>query len=139
MDRTTAYGTGLSEQTERWIEEQVAATGRPREAILTTLAEEAARMRRFPGIAYRGPLHARRAWLLGTALDVWQCIDLYQDAETVDAVVDDRRLSASQVGLALAYFEDYPEEISLHVARRRMPPEYWHWKYPDVIPPAPAE
>ena len=37
-------------------------------------------MRRCPGIAFRGPEHDRRAWLLGTALDVWEVIEGYQDA-----------------------------------------------------------
>ncbi|MBA3945620.1 MAG: hypothetical protein H0X37_13770 [Herpetosiphonaceae bacterium] len=34
-------------------------------------------MHRFPGIGFRGPKHDRRAWLLGTALDVWEVIEAY--------------------------------------------------------------
>ena len=134
MLKSEPFTTRISEQTEKWIEAQAEKTGRPRDAILQSLAEEAARTRRFPGIGFRGPANARRAWLLGTALDVWQCIDLYQDVGSVGALVNDWHVSETQVRLALAYFEEYPEEIGLHIARKRMPPEYWHALYPDVIP-----
>ena len=32
------------------------------------------------GIAFRGAGHERRAWVVGTALDVWQIVDAYREA-----------------------------------------------------------
>ncbi len=47
---------------------------------MEALAEDAVKMRRSPGDASRGPEHDRRwAWILGTALDVWQVIEAYED------------------------------------------------------------
>jgi len=37
-------------------------------------AEEAARAERHPGIAFRGTEGSRRAWVSGTALDVWEIV-----------------------------------------------------------------
>jgi len=36
-------------------------------------------MRLFPGVAFRGADWERRAWVMGTALDVWQIVDAYRD------------------------------------------------------------
>jgi hypothetical protein len=40
-------------------------------------AEESARAERHPGIAFRGTEGSRRAWVLGTALDVWEIVAGY--------------------------------------------------------------
>jgi hypothetical protein len=60
----------LTPETAAWVEHEAQRTRRSTGALLEVLAEEAARTRRFPGLAFRGPDHDRRAWLLGTALDV---------------------------------------------------------------------
>ena len=75
MVKAAPFVTGLSSRTEAWIEDQTRQTGQPREAIVATLVEEAARTRLFPGIAFRGPEHARRAWLPGAGYDAWQVIE----------------------------------------------------------------
>ena len=139
MAKAELFGAGLSEQTERWIEEQAEKTGRPKEAIVESLAEEAARMRRFPGIGFRGEADSRRAWVMGTGLDVWEAIMLYQDVGSVKELTEGWSINEEQVRLALAYYEEYPVEISLDLTKNNMPPEYWHERYPDIFPPPPAE
>jgi hypothetical protein len=42
-------------------------------------AEEAARTERHPGIAFRGTEDSRRAWVPGTALDVWEIVAGYEE------------------------------------------------------------
>ena len=42
-------------------------------------AEEAARAERHPGIAFRGTEGSRRAWVPGTALDVWEIVAGYEE------------------------------------------------------------
>jgi len=42
-------------------------------------AEEAARTERHPGIAFRGAEGSRRAWVPGTALDVWEIVAAYRE------------------------------------------------------------
>lgn len=121
----------LTEETNAWVEHEARRTKRSKGAIVEALAEEAARMRRFPGIAFRGPEHDRRAWLLGTALDVWQVIEAYQDMG-LERMLDEGDLSEGRIRLALAYYEAYPKEIDEAVAENRQPLEYWRRLYPGL-------
>jgi hypothetical protein len=76
-------------------------------------------MRLFPGIAFRGTDWDRRAWVIGTALDVWQIIDAYQDIGSVEPMVDGGSASKRHINLALAYYERFPEEIDTAIAESR--------------------
>ncbi|HEX3391838.1 MAG TPA: hypothetical protein VHS55_04685 [Solirubrobacteraceae bacterium] len=49
----------------------------------------------FPGIAFRGADRERRAWVIGTAFDVWQIVDAYQDIGSVQRMVADGTVWAS--------------------------------------------
>ena len=51
------------------------------------LAEEALRAQMFPGIAFRGESFDRRAWIIGTAHDVWQVVDAHRDLGSIEAMV----------------------------------------------------
>jgi hypothetical protein len=121
----------LTEETNAWVEHEARRTKRSKGAVVEALAEEAARMRRFPGIAFRGPEHDRRAWLLGTALDVWQVIEAYRDMG-LERMLDEGDLPDGKIRLALAYYEGYPEEIDEAVAENRRPLEYWRRIYPGL-------
>ncbi len=79
--------------------------------MVQELAEEAAKTRLFPGIAFRGS--PRRAWITGTGLDVWEILELlrsYADDEqrlrAAHPTVDERHLR-----LARAYGERFPDEV----------------------------
>ena len=61
-----------------WLERENRRTRLPKSALLEILAEESIRTRRYPGIGFRGPEHARRAWVIGTGLDVWELVELYE-------------------------------------------------------------
>jgi hypothetical protein len=76
------------------------------------LAEEAAKTRLFPGVAFRGA--PRRAWVIGTGLDVWEILELlrfYSGVEeqlrTAHPLIGERHLR-----LARAYGERFPAEIA---------------------------
>lgn len=131
MAKSKPFTMRLTEETNAWVEHEARRTKRSKGAIVEALAEEAARMRRFPGIAFRGPEHDRRAWLLGTALDVWQVIEAYQDMG-LERMLDEGDLSEGRIRLALAYYEAYPKEIDEAVAENRQPLEYWRRLYPGL-------
>lgn len=46
--------------------------------LLREAAEEAYRMRRHAGIGFKGSGSDRRAWAMGTGLDVWEVVEMYQ-------------------------------------------------------------
>jgi hypothetical protein len=77
------------------------------------LTEEAAKARLFPGIAFRGS--PRRAWIIGTGLDVWEILELLRSYAN-----DERRLMAAHpmvqerhLRLARAYGQRFPDEVAV--------------------------
>lgn len=112
----------LGRNAELIVEEERRRSGRSRSAVIEELAEEAAKTRLFPGIAFRGP-EPRRAWVIGTGLDVWEIVELHRDYEgDVSAIVDNHEsLSERTIRLALAYAERFPEEIEERLRENRPP------------------
>jgi uncharacterized protein (DUF433 family) len=97
-------------------------TKRSKGAIVEALTEEAARMRRFPGIGFRGEEPYREAWVTGTGLDVWELIEMLQDHGSVERLLEEHEhLSWRSVELAQAYYASYPDEIDEKIADNRRP------------------
>lgn len=122
----------LTKETELWVEEEARRTRRSKGAVVEALAEEAARMRRFPGVAFRGPEHDRRAWIIGTALDVWQVVEAYEDMG-LERLLGEGDLPERFIRLALAYRKEYPGEIDEAIAQNRRSQAEWHALYPGLI------
>jgi hypothetical protein len=95
-------------------------------------AEEARRTRIFPGIAFRGDDWDRRAWVIGTAYDVWQIVDAHRDVGSVEAMVAAGNLSERQIRLALVYYEQFPQEIDEAIALQRRPLPQLRAEYPFI-------
>jgi uncharacterized protein (DUF433 family) len=97
-------------------------TRRSKAAVLQSLADEADRCRRYPGIAFRGQDWARRPWVIGTGLDVWEIVRALQDfGGDAERMAEETELSVRQVRLATAYHAEFPEEIDAAVAADRRP------------------
>ena len=101
-------------------------------AVLEALADEALRMRLFPGIAFRGADWERRAWVIGTALDVWQIVEAYRDIGSVERMAAEGAASERQIRLALAYYERFPEEVDAAIAADRRPLEQLRDAHPFI-------
>jgi len=124
----------LSDEVESWLEREKARTRLPKRTLLETLAEEAIRTRRFAGIGFRGAEHSRRAWMIGTGLDVWEIVELYR-GKGRERVLAEHNVSERQLDLALSYYEQFPEELDEALGENTLPPEEWHRLAPAVIPP----
>jgi uncharacterized protein (DUF433 family) len=118
--------------TDRAVQEEAARTNRSKSAVVEMLTEEAVRARRFAGIGFRGDDSARRPWVIGSNLDVWEIVQMYEDFGSVERLVADTHLTERQVQLALAYRDAYPEEIAQAIAQNRRPVEEWLELYPFV-------
>ena len=127
----------LRPEVERRLEEEARRAGRPKAVMLEALADEAMRMRRFPGIGFMGPEHDRRAYLSGTGLEVWEVVELHRDygEEGRDLLLEAHPLTERQLRVAQAYHREYPEEIDRHVRENARTPEEWHEIYPGLVPP----
>jgi hypothetical protein len=112
MAKSHPFSIRLGEDAELLVSDEVRRSGRSRSAVVEELAEEAAKTRLFPGIAFRGS--PRRAWMIGTGLDVWEILELlgsYANDErrliAAHPMVDERHLH-----LARTYGERFPDEIA---------------------------
>jgi uncharacterized protein (DUF433 family) len=120
--KSKPFSIRLSQTTNRFVEAEARRTKRSKGAIVEALTEEAARMRRFPGIGFRGEEPYREAWVIGTGLDVWELIEMLQDYGSVERLLEDHEnVSRRSVELAQAYYASYPDEIDEKIVDNRRP------------------
>ena len=130
--KSSPISVRISKRLEALVDQEARRTGRSRSAVLEALADEALRMRLFPGIAFRGADWERRAWVIGTALDVWQVVEAYRDIGSVERMVAEGAASERQIRLALAYYERFPEEVDAAIAANRRPLEQLRHEHPFI-------
>lgn len=130
--KSAPFSMRLSERMEALVQAEAQRTGRSKGAIVEGLAEEAMRMRLFPGVSFRGADWERRAWVIGTALDVWQIVDAYRDIGSIESMVDGGSASERHIRLALGYYERFPEEIDAAIAENRRPIEQLEEEFPFI-------
>jgi len=111
------FSIRLTLDDDRFVENEARRLHRSKGAIVERYAQEGIKARRFPGIAFRGEDYRRRAWVLGTGLDVWEIVVLVRDFGSPEAVAREYGLTEGQVKLALAYAEEFAGEIDELVAR----------------------
>jgi hypothetical protein len=138
MPKSKPFTIRLSEEVEGWLERENRRTKLPKGALLEALAEESIRTRRFPGIGFRGPEHSRRAWVIGTGLDVWELVELYE-GKGRERLLEKHNVSERQLDLALVYRRAYPQEIDEVLEENARSPQEWHGLSPSVVPPPPPE
>jgi hypothetical protein len=119
--KSQPFSIRLGEDADLLVRDEVRRSGRSRSVVVQELAEEAAKTRLFPGIAFRGS--PRRAWVIGTGLDVWEILELLrsnpgdeQQLYTAHPLVAERHAR-----LARAYAERFPDEIAAFAQDARRP------------------
>jgi hypothetical protein len=130
--KSAPFSMRLSKNMEALVELEATRTGRSKGAIVEALADEALRMRLFPGIAFRGTDWDRRAWVIGTALDVWQIVDAHRDIGSVERMADGGSASERNINLSLAYYERFPDEIDAVIADNRRSIEQLRDEFPFI-------
>jgi uncharacterized protein (DUF433 family) len=112
------------------VADEVRRSGRPRSMVVEELAEEAAKARLHPGVAFRGS--PRRAWVIGSGLDVWEIIDLLRsyagDEELL--LTSHPLISSRHLRTARTYAERFPEEVEMLLAEGRRPLQELSELYP---------
>jgi hypothetical protein len=122
----------LEEETERLIEADARRTRRSKSAVVEAFTEEAARVRRSPGIAFRGDDARRRAWVIGSGLDVWEIAQMVDEYGSTEMLVTETQLTPAQVRLALAYRSAYPAEVDEAIAENRRPLDELRTLFPFI-------
>lgn len=122
----------LSPTVEALVTEEARRTHRSKGAVVEALAAEALKTRLFGGIAFRGIDWDRRAWVIGTALDVWEIVAALGDFGSVERMAADTDLPERQIRLAMAYHERFPPEIDDSIGRNRRPLEELRAAFPTI-------
>jgi len=130
--KSEPFSIRLSAATDRLVEAEAKRTRRSKGAVVEALAEEAARIRRFPGIGFRGDDIYRVPWVIGTGLDVWEVVEMLDDFGSLERLVRETHLTPVHVRMALAYRDAYPEEIEEAIAENRRPVQEWRSLYPFI-------
>lgn len=134
--KSAPFSLRLSEETDRFVTAEAKRTKRSKGSIVESLAEEALKARLIPGIAFRGDDYNRRAWLIGTSLDVWQVIEAYQDfGGDHDRMLAETDVAERVLRTARRYYERFPEEVDAFIALNRRPLDDLRIEHPhaDVI------
>lgn len=130
--KSEPFSMRLSRTTDELITLEAKRTRRSKGAVVESLAEEALRTRRFPGIAFRGTDWNRRPWVIGTALDVWEIVAATRDFDSARQAAKKTDVSESHIRLALAYYEAFPEEIDQAIAENSRSLEDLRREYPTI-------
>jgi hypothetical protein len=131
MPKTGPFTVRLSPRIESRITQIALETKRSKGAVLEELADEAERARRFPGIAFRGPNWSRRAWVLGSSLDVWEIVQAFKDYdENGEKMLAETALAPRQLRMALAYYREFRDEIDTAIAGNRQTIDEIEAEYP---------
>jgi hypothetical protein len=128
--KSQPFSIRLGEHADLLVSDEVRRSGRSRSVVVEELAEEAAKTRLFPGIAFRGS--PRRAWVIGTGLDVWEILELLRSYAD-----DERRIQAAHpmlgerhLRLARAYGERFSDEVEAFVEDSTRPVDELRRLYP---------
>lgn len=132
MARSQPFSVRLSPLTNELVTKEARRTRRSKGAVLEMLADEALRTRRFPGIAFRGSDWNRRAWVIGTALDVWEIVAASRPYASPQEMAAKTDLSEAQIRLALAYFEEFSEEIEEAIRENDTPLAQLQREHPTI-------
>jgi hypothetical protein len=128
--KSQPFSIRLGEHADLLVREEVRRSGRSRSVVVEKLTEEAAKARLFPGVAFRGT--PRRAWVIGTGLDVWEILELLRSYAG-----DERQLRAAHpligerhLRLARAYGERFPNEVAASIEDGTRPMDELRHLYP---------
>lgn len=132
MAKTQPISVRLGAETTLLVEDEARRSGRSRNAVVEELTGEAARMRLFAGIGFRD--RPRRAWVIGTGLDVWQMIDLLDayGGSTKRLCKDYPLVTERAVRVARAYAQRFPAEIDEFLSLQRRTPAELEALYPFI-------
>ena len=116
-----AKGLRLSDDLDREIAREAAASGRSWSATTHELLTEAIRMRRAPGVVFVEGVTGRRAAIAASGLDVWEVVAAWKAVGGGFPALREELhwLTEPQLRSALAYYELYPEGIDARLEREQ--------------------
>jgi uncharacterized protein (DUF433 family) len=133
--KTQPFSIRLGAQANLLVADEVRRSGHSRSVVVEELAEEAAKARLHPGIAFRG--RPRRAWVIGSGLDVWEIVEMLRSyrGDEESLLANHPLLNVQRIRAAQAYAERFPEEIEALIEANHRPLEEILELYPFIRRP----
>ena len=102
------------------LEDEARGSGSSVTTLVSSLLDEGLKIRRFPGIVYRGGTAGRRPGLVGGP-DVWEVVRAIQHAsgqgeDRLRDVAEELGIPISRLRLAVDFYVAFPEEIDERIA-----------------------
>jgi uncharacterized protein (DUF433 family) len=130
--KSEPFSIRLATPEEDFVRREAQRLRRSRSSIVESYTAEAIRMRRYPGVAFRGEDHRRRAWILGTGLDVWEIVALLRDFGSEHTLAHEYGLTLGQIRVAQAYSDEFGGEIEEQLALGQRSEDELHARYPLI-------
>ncbi len=130
--KAAPFSIRLRAEDDRFVKEEARRLQRSRGTLVEAYAAEAIRTRRFPGLAFRGDDYRRRAWVVGSGLDVWEIVALLNDYGSEQALAEEYGLTSGQIRIARAYYHEFTDEIDELIARGRRSEDEARHLYPFI-------
>ena len=109
---STAYVSGrVPLRYSRLVVKQARAAKTSKSNLVARYVIEKTLESEFPGIAFRGSLSGREAYVAGHRVAVWEVVELYDAAKSVAKAAEHFDWPPVLVKRALAYAKAFPEEI----------------------------
>jgi uncharacterized protein (DUF433 family) len=133
--KTQPFSIRLGAQANLLVADEVRRSGHSRSVVVEELAEEAAKARLHPGIAFRG--RPRRAWVIGSGLDVWEIVEMIRSyrGDEESLLANHPLLNVRRIRAAQAYAERFPEEIEALIEANHRPLQEILELYPFIRRP----
>ena len=131
-EKAQPFSIRLRAEDDRFVTDESRRLKRARGSLVEEYASESIRSRRYPGIGFRGHDYRRRAWVVGTGLDVWEVVALTRDFGDEQALADEYALSPGQIRIALAYAKEFGDEIEDLIASGRRTERELAMRYPFI-------
>lgn len=130
--KAAPFSIRLETQDDGFVNAEARRLQRSRGAVVQSYASEGIRMRRFPGLAFRGEDHRRRAWVIGTGLDLWEIVALLHDFGSEQELAREYGLTPGQIRVALAYYQEFRAQVDDELERGRRSAEELSSRYPFI-------
>ena len=130
--KSAPFSIRLDQRDDTYVQSEAKRLNRPRGAVVQDYTSEAIRMRRFPGVGFRGDDHRRRAWLIGTGLDIWELVGLLRDFGSERELINEYGLTPGQIRIALAFYNEYRDEVEEQLGQGRQSAEEMASRYPFI-------
>ena len=109
---STAYISGrVPARYERLVVKQARAAKTSKSNLVARYVIEKSIENEFPGISFRNSLNGREAHLTGHRVAVWELVEVYEEAQSIEKTAKHFDWPPVLVKRALAYAKAYPEEV----------------------------